>query len=152
LPGAILVLVGEPGASLVDRPAAPIEPSESLVVRGWTTEVRTYLAAADIYVHPTHGDGMSNALLEAMASGLAIIATRIGSTADLLVHECNALLVDPGSPDQLADAIRRLTADPELRSRLSAGAVEASQRFELRAVVERIEGVYRRILQPSEEP
>lgn len=146
LPDAILVLVGDPGNSDVDRPAAPIEPTETVLVRGWTTHVRSYLAAADVYVHPTHGDGMSNALLEAMASGLAIVATRLGSTAELLVHERNALLVDPASPEQLAEAIRRMAADPDLRARLSAGAVESSQQFELRAVVERIAAVYRRIL------
>ena len=146
LPGAVLVLVGEPGKSALDRPAAPIEPTETIIVRGWTTHVKRYLNAADVYVHPTHGDGMSNSLLEAMASGLAIIATRLGSTAELLANERDALLVDPASPDQLAGAIRRLAGDDGLRIRLSANAVETSRQFEVGKVAEQIESAYRRIL------
>jgi glycosyltransferase involved in cell wall biosynthesis len=148
LPGAVLVLVGEPivGESTLDHPTDPIESTDTVLVRGWTADVRSYLHAADVYVHPTHGDGMSNALLEAMACGLAILATRLGSTAGLLEHEHDALLVDPAAPDQLAGAIRRLAADPDLRARLRVRAVRASRRFEIGTVVEQIEDAYRRIV------
>jgi len=146
LPGAVLVLVGEPGKSVLDRPAARIEPTETVLVRGWTKDVRSYLYAADVYVHPTHGDGMSNALLEAMACGLPIVATRLGSTEGLLEHERDALLVDPSCPDQLAEAIQRLATDSDLRARLSANAAGASRQFEIGTIVDQIEGVYRRII------
>jgi glycosyltransferase involved in cell wall biosynthesis len=146
LPGAVLVLVGEPGESVLDRPAAPIEPTETVLVRGWTTDVRSYLHAADVYVHPTHGDGMSNALLEAMACGLPIVATRLGATAGLLEDEREALLVDPSCPDQLASAIQRLATDPDLRGSLSANAARASRQFEIGTVVNQIEDVYRQVI------
>jgi glycosyltransferase involved in cell wall biosynthesis len=148
LADAVLVLVGEPiaGESALDRPANPIESTDTVFVRGWTADVRSYLHAADVYVHPTHGDGMSNALLEAMACGLAIVATRLGSTEGLLEHERDALLVAPASPDQLAKAIQRLAGDPDLRARLGTGAIETSRQFEIDTVVGRIEDAYRRIL------
>lgn len=146
LPSAALVLVGEPGDTVLDRPIAPVQSSDTVIVRGWTTEVKSYLDAGDVYVHPTHGDGMSNALLEAMACGLPIVATRLGSTASLLENEGNALLVSPRSPAQLGSAIRRVATDARLRKALGASAMATARQFDIRTIVARIETVYQQTL------
>lgn len=89
---------------------------------GWVdpSEVRAYFAAADIFVAPSRRavDGWVEALgltvLEAMVARVPVIATGLGGVTDSVVHEETGLLIDERSPDQLADAIRRLMADPRL--------------------------------------
>jgi glycosyltransferase involved in cell wall biosynthesis len=95
-----------------------------------TDQVRTLLDAADLFVlpslrHPSgRMDGIPVALMEAMASGLAVIATRLSGIPELVIHEETGLLVTPESPDELAGAICRLVRDPELAGRLAGAARE----------------------------
>lgn len=78
--------------------------------------------AADLFVLPSQWEGMSNALLEAMACGLPVIATRVGGNTDLVNHEQTGLLAPPENPPALAQAIARLSGDDTLRRRLGAAA------------------------------
>jgi glycosyltransferase involved in cell wall biosynthesis len=144
--GAHLVLVG--ARAIDDPPETPGRPG--VIVRGWTGAVEDYLRAADVFVHPTHTDGMSNALLEALGCGLAPVATAHGATAGLLQDGRDALLVPPRDPEALAGALARVARDGELRARLAAGAVATAGRYAIAPVVDRIEESYRRLLAPSD--
>ena len=99
-----------------------------------TDQVRAALDEADVFVlpslrHPSgRMDGIPVALMEAMASGLAVIATRLSGIPELVIHEETGLLVTPESPDELAAAICRLVRDPELAGRLARAARERVQR------------------------
>jgi colanic acid/amylovoran biosynthesis glycosyltransferase len=99
-----------------------------------TDQVRAALDEADVFVlpslrHPSgRMDGIPVALMEAMASGLAVIATRLSGIPELVIHEETGLLVTPESPDELAGAICRLVRDPELASRLARAARERVRR------------------------
>ncbi len=72
-------------------------------------------------------DGLPNVLVEACSQGLASIATRLPSIADLIVHETNGLLVGPGNPDELAMAIERLARSPSLQKSLGQAAQQLVQ-------------------------
>lgn len=87
-------------------------------------EVAAELRRADVFVFPSLAEGFSLALLEAMATGLPIVATRVGAAPDLLEDGVSALLVEPADAEALADAVRRLLDDPDLRHRLGGGARE----------------------------
>ena len=89
---------------------------------GFTSSVRDRLAAADVFVLPSRGDNAPMAILEAMAAGLPVIATRVGGIPELVTHEQTGLLVAPDDPAELAAAIERLAGDPELRAALGARA------------------------------
>jgi colanic acid/amylovoran biosynthesis glycosyltransferase len=95
-----------------------------------TDQVRAALDEADVFVlpslrHPSgRMDGIPVALMEAMASGLAVVATRLSGIPELVIHEETGLLVTPESPDELAAAICRLVRDPELATRLTRAARE----------------------------
>ena len=97
----------------------------------------------DVFVSPTYAEGFSNTILEAMASGLPIVSTETVGVVDCLRDDDNALLVDPGDVDALADALRRMLTDDALRARLAADALE-----EVRAtyawpiIAQQIEGIY----------
>jgi glycosyltransferase involved in cell wall biosynthesis len=92
--------------------------------KGWVVgqEKTKVLVDADIFVLPSHSEGMPNALLEAMSSGLAVIATRVGGIPDIIRHNENGLLVDPRRPEQLAEAIRFYLRNENRRAEVGRAA------------------------------
>jgi glycosyltransferase involved in cell wall biosynthesis len=77
---------------------------------------------ASVFVLPSRSEGCSNALLEAMASGLCPVVTNIGGNRDVVVDGVNGRLVEPGDADQLSDVLAEVLGNPGLRQRLSAAA------------------------------
>ncbi|MEO6327008.1 MAG: glycosyltransferase [Thermoanaerobaculia bacterium] len=93
-------------------------------------DVLTSLRAADVFVLPSHEEGLPLALTEAMCLGLACVATNVNGIPEAITHVRNGRLVPPGRPDLLADAIEELALDPALRASLGAEARRsASLRF-----------------------
>lgn len=74
-----------------------------------------YYRSADILINPSLSEMFGGTVAEAMACGVAVIATRVGGMKDTVLDGETGLLVDPARPDELANAVRRLVADPELR-------------------------------------
>ena len=117
------------------------------VVRPWTSDVAKYLRACDLYVHPSHADGMPNVVLEAMSCGLPVIATKVAALPSMIQDGVSGRLVDPGSVSQLRDAIRDLVNDPPARERLGRAASERAHReYRIERVVGAIEDAYDRML------
>lgn len=87
--------------------------------------------------------------LEAMAAGRPVVASRIGGLADLVADGETGLLVPPGDPDALRAAIERLLANPTLRDAMGAAGMRRLGKFKAKAVVTRIEGVYRDVVRSS---
>jgi len=101
-----------------------------------------YLEAMDVFVLPSLWEGLSLAVLEAMFHGLPVVATAVNGTPEAVADERTGLLVPPGDPGALADAMARLARDPELRARLgTAGREEAERRFTVERMVEETEAV-----------
>ncbi len=95
---------------------------------GWIDEERVQQALrdTDVFVLPSHNEGLSVAMLEAMAHGCAIVATPVGSTLDAVTDGESALIVPPRNPARLAAALRRVIEEPELRRNLQ---ITARQRW-----------------------
>ena len=91
---------------------------------GSSDRVPAYLGRCQIGVLASHEEGFSNAVLEYMAAGLGIVATTAGGTPEQLEDGKSGLLVEPGSPDALAEALRSLVDDVDLRARLGGAARE----------------------------
>jgi glycosyltransferase involved in cell wall biosynthesis len=83
---------------------------------------------ADVFVSPTYAEGFSNTILEAMASGLAIVSTRAVGVVDCLRHGENCLLVAPGNIGELKNALREILFDENLRGALARNALEECRR------------------------
>ncbi|MGD8717698.1 MAG: glycosyltransferase [Candidatus Zixiibacteriota bacterium] len=88
---------------------------------GQVRDVASYLAAADIFVLSSHSEGFSNALLEAMASSLACVATDVGGNAEALTEE-TGIIVPPGGEEALAAALAKLVVDGYRRREMGAAA------------------------------
>jgi glycosyltransferase involved in cell wall biosynthesis len=90
---------------------------------------------------------LGRVLLEAAASGLPIIATDVGGTAEILQHQESALLIPPANPTALAEAILRLANDAELRSRLAKKArSQILERFSIETAAENLHAFWLSLL------
>ena len=93
-------------------------------------EIPDYLSASDFFILPTKAEGCCNAIIEAMACGLPIISAD-GAYNDDILSEEYAMRTNPNDIDSMTWAIKTLRDDPILRSRMSAAALKASQRFDI---------------------
>jgi glycosyltransferase involved in cell wall biosynthesis len=108
-------------------------------------EVAERLRAAELYVHPTRADTFPSGVLEALACGTPVVASRVGGIPEQLTDE-TGVLVDPGDPAALAAAIASLLADPARRERMSgAAAADARARFSLDRQVEDYVALYEQV-------
>ncbi len=96
-------------------------------------ELREWYARSDIFVFPTLSEGFSQALLEAMAAELAVVATSVGAAADVLEDDVNAIVVARRDVDALVAGVERLRADVALRTRLGRAARATAGRFDRHA-------------------
>jgi glycosyltransferase involved in cell wall biosynthesis len=137
------------GYSAVEDPYTIPKGIAGLTVRPWTSHPELLLRAADIFVQPSHVEGMSNALLEAMACGLPAVATGVGAAPQMIQDGVSGLLVPPGRPADLAGAAERLLADSGLRHSVGEMARDSSHgRYAISAVVDQIEARYAAITSP----
>lgn len=96
-----------------------------------------YLSAADVFVLPTLNEGCCNAVIEALACGLPVISSDRPFNYDVL-DESNSLLIDPENVDAIANAIKKVKDDEEMRLRLSKGALTKAEGLTLSQRVEKI--------------
>jgi glycosyltransferase involved in cell wall biosynthesis len=117
---------------------------EDVEFLGRISDVPSVLARTDIYVQPSFQEGLPNSVLEAMAMGLPILATKVSGNEDVVTHEGNGLLVPPGDADALASALEGLIRAPALAERMGRRSREIiEESFSLPAIVRRLEQAYR---------
>jgi glycosyltransferase involved in cell wall biosynthesis len=117
---------------------------------GQRTDIAALLRASDIGILCSHQEGFSIAVLEGMATGLPTIVTDVGGNAEAVIDGTSGLVVPPKDPASLAQAIRRLARDPDLRARLGRAARQrVQQEFSIEDCVRRHERLYRAMLVSS---
>lgn len=145
----LLVGDGEERSSL-KKQALPYTSQKNILFLGQRTDVPALLKLSDIFILPTLFEGMSNALLEAMACGLPIITTAIEENRELLTEGYTALLVPPKNTSALNQALETLLSQPLLRTTLSKNASTlVAERFALKRVVRLWQEVLKKCAQPS---
>ncbi len=116
---------------------------------GRRSEVPELLRGMDIFVLPSHAEGTSNAILEAMATGLPVVAVDTGGNAELVRHEETGLLAASSEPGALAATLARYVRDGELRRRHGAAGRVRAGRFSLEEMAGAYAAVYDRVLENS---
>ena len=116
-------------------------------------DVPEVMRGLDCFVLPSLAEGISNTILEAMASGLPVIATDVGGNADLVVAGTTGEIVPPADPERMAQQIVRLANDPELAQRMGlAGRSAVEQKFSMSAMVAAYRGTYDKLLHRAGAP
>lgn len=143
-PGARLVLAGDGAARVaLEDQARALGLSETVRFLGTRSDPETLLRGSQIFLLPSRSEGMSNALLEAMATGLPCVASRIGGNRDLVEHGITGLLTPPGDAAALAEALAALLEDAPLRQRLGTAARAAIiERYAMDRVIRQYRDLY----------
>ena len=138
VPDAHLVMFGEGELrGALERQIKEQRLEKYVLLAGFREDVLQLVKSADLFVMSSVTEGLGSAVLDAMAMGLAVVGTRAGGIPEAVVHGETGLLVEPGEPKPLADAIVRLIRDAELRSRLgAAGRVRVAEHFGVDRLVE----------------
>jgi glycosyltransferase involved in cell wall biosynthesis/tRNA A-37 threonylcarbamoyl transferase component Bud32 len=129
---------------------------QRVATRGWTDRVRWLgyredarglLWGADLLLHTSGCEGLSNVLLEAMAAGLPIVATNAGGTSEAVIHGLTGFVVPVGAVEEIAEALSRLIQQPELRRTFgAAGAANVRARFTLEVMAQQIRRVMEEVV------
>jgi glycosyltransferase involved in cell wall biosynthesis len=129
------VIVGDgPDRERVAEEIRGLGLAEHVRLAGERRDVPALLAAADVFVLSSASEGMPVSVLEAMAAGLPVVASRVGGVPELVLEGETGLLVEPGEPDELGAALQRLVRDRQLRRRLgAAGRARVEERFDVDA-------------------
>ena len=114
---------------------------------GWRSDIDEIMPLFDIFVLPSLNEGMGRVLVEAMAAGKPIVASKVGGIPDLVQHEHNGLLVPPGDAKALAAAIRQLINDPEKAKLMGQRGRELCHQFSIEAMIEKIDALYMELSQ-----
>ena len=149
-PPTRLVIVGAgPLEGQLRRQAIHCGLEQRVLFTGSRDDVPEILPAFDVFVLSSVYEGLSIALIEAMAAGLPSVATRVGGTPEALTDGLNGLLIPPRDPGAITAAIGRLLQDEPLRRRLGHEAARSAQRFTIGTAVRRLEELYGDVLRPA---
>ena len=149
LDGAILVLVGDgPQEPMLRKQVEERGLKERVIFAGRREDVQDWLRAFDVFVLPSTGnEGIPQALMQAMATGLPVVTTPVGAIPELVVHNESGFIVQPENPASLAEGIAAVLSDPALAKRLGdAGRVIVERKHTKAAMLDAMEEVFRKAL------
>ena len=112
---------------------------------GQRDDVLQLLAGADAFVLASTQEGLPVSLMEATSVGMPIVASSIGGVPQILEDEVDALLVPPGDPGRLVEAMKRLASDPQLRELLGRRAKLRSAMFDIAEAGRAVERMYEQV-------
>lgn len=146
--GCLIVGEGDPGyRAALEAVSRDLGLADRVLFAGFQPDVYPYLAAMDLFVLPSVMEGFGIALLEAMAMGRAVVATKVGGVPEVVEDGVTGLLVPPADPGSLARAIVRLAEVPSLRRAMGeAGARRVRERFHVARMAGQIAGIYEDLL------
>jgi glycosyltransferase involved in cell wall biosynthesis len=151
-PKSLLVLVGK-GDDKVEEEIKLKEQVERVGLKdkvrflGWRADVDEIMGCFDIFVLPSLNEGMGRVLVEAMAAGLPIVASRVGGIPDLVEDGKNGLLVAPADASALEKVISVLLKDETQRNRMGKTGKQMCLDYSTEAMVERIDNLYKALVE-----
>lgn len=138
-PDETLVVVGDgPERPALERLAEGL-PNVRFAGLASRAEVGQHMASAKLLVQPSFQEGVPNTVMEAMANGIPVIATRVGGVPDLVRDGETGFLVDPGDADALAERILRIAGDRALWTKMSNASLQEIKKYAWPSVITRLE-------------
>lgn len=146
-PEARFLIVGDGGGRKeLEEHSALLNLQDRVIFTGFRTDVPDLLCESAVSVLPSLSEGLSNSLLESMASGIPVVATRVGGNPEIVEHESSGLLVPVKDASALADAIGALLANPSRAAQLGeAGQRRVQEMFSIERSIHEVEGLYERL-------
>jgi glycosyltransferase involved in cell wall biosynthesis len=147
-PEARFLLAGEgPEESMLREKANALGISDRVVFAGYVADTRRVYVAADVLLMPSRFEGLPMTLLEAMAMGLPVVASKLDGIAEVIADGEEGFLVESGDAASFAARISRLLGNPALASELSTNARhKIESRFSVERMTSAVEEIYERFL------
>jgi glycosyltransferase involved in cell wall biosynthesis len=148
-----LLLVGDgPERDTLERMVRELGLQQRVQLLGHREDVPELLSQFDTFVLPSLSEGMSNTLLEAMAAGVAVVASDVGGNREIIEPGRSGLLFPSDNLEAAAQALGRLVADADLRARLAAAGLERAEKtFGMRVMLDAYEELYRGVWKLSHD-
>jgi glycosyltransferase involved in cell wall biosynthesis len=149
----LLVLCAGEGSmrAIVEQQIAHHGLRETVLLLGHRMDVPALLARAQVAVLPSHAEGLSNALIEAMAASLPVVATAVGGNVELVVEGASGHLVPPHKTEVLAERLAGLLREPQRAKALgAAGRKRVQQELTLEEMTRRTGELYGSLLEPKQ--
>ncbi len=146
-PDTKLVFVGKGDLhkSLVAR-AAEMGAADRVFFLGWRDDVKEIMPVFDIFVLPSMNEGMGRVIVEAMAAGVPVVATRTGGIPDLVEHGETGLLATPADSKELGEAIFEICVNKELTKKMVEKSSITCQHYSVNAMISKIDSIYDSLL------
>jgi glycosyltransferase involved in cell wall biosynthesis len=146
-PGVRFLVVGD-GELRLQLQASPdaIKLDGRLAWAGFRRDIPDICFASDVVVLTSDNEGTPVSLIEARAAGTPVISTRVGGVGSVITDGEAGLIVDPGDEHAFAVAVARVLGDPAIAAHATADAATVARNFSLDALIDRVDGLYRRLL------
>jgi L-malate glycosyltransferase len=123
-----------------------LDLGDRFILAGYRRDATRVLAACDVFVLSSLFEGLPIALMEALALGLPVVATRVAGITECVTDGVEGLLVPPSRPDLLAGAVEAVVRDEDLRGRMGRAAARRGRRFDIKEAARRVEDIYREVV------
>jgi glycosyltransferase involved in cell wall biosynthesis len=145
---AVLCMVGDgPDRAALEQRARELGVIRDTLFLGYQEDVAPFYAAFDALVLPSSNEGTPVSVIEAMAAGRPVVATRVGGVPDVVRDGEDGFLVETGETDALAERLERLARDPALRDRMGVhGRERVLPRYAVDRLVDDVDRLYRSLL------
>ncbi len=139
-----LVLAGNGDLDAANQLISDLKLTNKVTILSWIDPQQRdeLLAAADVFILPSYNEGLPMSMLESMAWGLPVIVTPVGGIPEVIVHNQNGLLVEPGKQSQLVAAMQRLIGDEYLRISLGTAARDRVKELDINNYLESLSSLY----------
>ena len=139
----LVIVGGGPDGPALKKAVADLGLSGSVLLAGPQQDLLPYYRAADVFILPSISEGLSNSMLEAMASGVAVLASRVGGARDAINPGVNGSLFDPLSRTELKEGLRRHIADRSLAVKMGEQARRtATEKYSMARVTDDLLAIY----------
>jgi glycosyltransferase involved in cell wall biosynthesis len=147
-PDTVFVFAGDgPLWKILEKKAFELDISKNVYFLGWKKNIRSVMSMYDIFVLPSLNEGMGRVLIEAMNLGKPIVASNIGGILDLISHGKNGYLVSAKNPVQLANSIKTLIENKEIRHKMGEEGKKKAESFTAEIMVKKIKELYKELME-----
>jgi len=146
-PKTSLIFVGKGDLEIgLKKEARRMGVWDKVTFLGWRDDIPEIMQVLDVFVLPSLNEGMGRVLVEAMAVGKPVVASRVGGILDLVKEGQNGFLAEPGDEKGLAIAIKKLLEDKKIRDEMGKKGREMAQDFSVEKMIEKIDVLYESLL------
>ena len=150
---AELVLAGNGDLEMAQQLIIELAVEEKITISAWLSPAQrdALLATADAFILPSYNEGLPMSMLEAMAWGLPVIVTPVGGIPEVVNHNQNGLLVQPGNQEQLVEAMQNLIRDEGLRISLGTAARRRVECFDVKNYIASLLALYASVIRQGND-